>query len=346
MFGFFHHGAGPLASFEAQYRAYSVSFIDKADADKGDKVFMPPSALDRLSSMNLEYPMLFSVTNRSSGRSSHCGVLEFTAQEGLIHMPHWMMQNLALQEGDAVKIRNVSLPKGTYVKLQPHTTDFTNISNPKAVLETTLRGYTCLTVNDTICVAYNNRKYFIDVVEAKPADAICTVDTDCEVDFAQPLDYVEPIRQPVRQPPSESQSSAPSSDAGGPSTSAAEGPEEPKDPSFMAFAGGGTRLDGKPLKHADVPVAVPLNAYTGGWRTAAQSLKAAGLGPEAESESKPKSVSADGKKAGKVVFGGGNRLAAKKAEQEKAPLPKPKEEPKSDEGSKFAAFGGKANTLR
>lgn len=51
-----------------------------------------------------------------------------------------MMQNLALQEGDAVKMRNVSLPKGTYVKLQPHTTDFTNISNPKAVLETTLRG--------------------------------------------------------------------------------------------------------------------------------------------------------------------------------------------------------------
>jgi ubiquitin fusion degradation protein 1 len=39
-----------------------------------------------------------------------------------------------------MQVRNVSLPKGTYVKLQPHTTDFINISNPKAVLETTLRG--------------------------------------------------------------------------------------------------------------------------------------------------------------------------------------------------------------
>jgi ubiquitin fusion degradation protein 1 len=39
-----------------------------------------------------------------------------------------------------LQVRNVSLPKGTYVKLQPHTTDFINISNPKAVLETTLRG--------------------------------------------------------------------------------------------------------------------------------------------------------------------------------------------------------------
>lgn len=48
--------------------------------------------------------------------------------------------------------------------------------------------YTCLTVGDAICVYYNNRKYFIDVVEAKPpnphpggANAISVVDTDCEV---------------------------------------------------------------------------------------------------------------------------------------------------------------------
>lgn len=47
-------------------------------------------------SMNLEYPMLFSVTNRSSGRSSHCGVLEFTAQEGLINMPHWVLSMLVV----------------------------------------------------------------------------------------------------------------------------------------------------------------------------------------------------------------------------------------------------------
>ena len=45
-----------------------------------------------------------------------------------------MMQNLLLQEGDMVFIKNANLPKGTYVKLQPHTTDFLDISNPKAML--------------------------------------------------------------------------------------------------------------------------------------------------------------------------------------------------------------------
>ncbi len=50
----------------------------------------------------------------------------------------------------------------------------------QAVLETTLRGYSCLTVGDAICVHYNNKKYFIDVIEARPANAIGVIDTDCQ----------------------------------------------------------------------------------------------------------------------------------------------------------------------
>ena len=79
-----------------------------------------------------------------------------------------MMQNLVMEEGDIVAIRSATLPKGIYVKLQPHTQDFLDITNPKAVLETTLRGFSCLTTGDTICLPYNNKKYFIDVVEARP----------------------------------------------------------------------------------------------------------------------------------------------------------------------------------
>lgn len=41
-------------------------------------------------------------------------------------------------------------------------------------------------------VAYNNKKYYIDIIEAKPANAITIIETDCEVDFAPPLDYKEP----------------------------------------------------------------------------------------------------------------------------------------------------------
>ena len=49
---------------------------------------------------------------------------------GVLHQLQ-MMQNLVLAEGDIIRVRSASLPKGSYVKIQPHTTDFINISNPK-----------------------------------------------------------------------------------------------------------------------------------------------------------------------------------------------------------------------
>lgn len=54
-------------------------------------------------------------------------------------------------------------------------------------------------------VAYNNKKYYIDIIESKPANAISIIETDCEVDFAPPLDYKEP-EKPV---PSRSAGKAP-----------------------------------------------------------------------------------------------------------------------------------------
>ncbi|XP_041017237.1 ubiquitin fusion degradation protein 1 homolog [Juglans microcarpa x Juglans regia] len=94
---------------------------------------MAPSALDRLASLHIDYPMLIELRNDAAERISHYGVLEFIAEEGMIYMPYWMMENMLLQEGDIVRVKNMTLPKGTYVKLQPNTKDFLDISNPKAM---------------------------------------------------------------------------------------------------------------------------------------------------------------------------------------------------------------------
>ena len=41
-------------------------------------------------SLHIEYPMLFNVANRQTGRSTHCGVLEFIADEGHCYLPYWV----------------------------------------------------------------------------------------------------------------------------------------------------------------------------------------------------------------------------------------------------------------
>lgn len=69
-------------------------------------------------------------------------------------------------------------------------------------LETTLRNFSCLTTGDSIMVAYNNKKYYIDIIETKPSSAISIIETDCEVDFAPPLDYKEPERPQASVPTS------------------------------------------------------------------------------------------------------------------------------------------------
>ncbi|XVF45387.1 hypothetical protein PTKIN_Ptkin02bG0201600 [Pterospermum kingtungense] len=287
------------------------------------KVIMPPSALDRLASLHIDYPMLFELRNDDAERVSHCGVLEFIAEEGMICVPYWMMENLILKEGDIVSVKNVTLPKGTYVKLQPHTKDFLDISNPKAILETTLRNYSCLTTGDSIMVAYNNKKYYIDIIETKPSNAISIIETDCEVDFAPPLDYKEPERPAV-----------PTSSSRAPSQ-AEEAPAE-AEPKFSAFTGTARRLDGKPLKQQAPPVS---SSGSKGKEPAVS---------DGNNSSRPSSGSSSQTTAhqsqGKLVFGS-NVDRSKETKQESVKEAK-QEQPEKKEEPKFQPFTGRKYSLK
>ena len=84
------------AQFQAQYHCQSTVLAGKSVND-GDKIYLPPSALERLARMNIEYPMLFEVTSFETGKRTHCGVLEFSSEEGFCYMPYWMMENLAVR---------------------------------------------------------------------------------------------------------------------------------------------------------------------------------------------------------------------------------------------------------
>ena len=46
------------------------------------------------------------------------GVLEFIAQEGMVYLPFWMMENMHLNEGDVLHLRSASIPKGDVAHAQ------------------------------------------------------------------------------------------------------------------------------------------------------------------------------------------------------------------------------------
>mmetsp|Transcript_29632 Transcript_29632/g.41700 ORF Transcript_29632/g.41700 Transcript_29632/m.41700 type:complete len:314 (-) Transcript_29632:68-1009(-) len=180
-------------TFQKNYRCYSPAMLTSSiNVEGGGKIILPASALDQLAQLQIAYPMLFELSNaQNQNKRTHCGVLEFTADEGCCNIPYWMMQLIGVEEGGFVSVKSVNLPKGTYVKLQPHTTSFIELANPKAILERQLRNFACLTLGDVIAIEYNKKYYHLSVVELKPAKAVTILETDIQLDFAPPLDYVE-----------------------------------------------------------------------------------------------------------------------------------------------------------
>ena len=180
------------------YKAFPASIMGREDIDLSNSIILPASALGVLSSMrnfkDSKNPLLFRILNIELNMATHCGVAEFTAQEGTCYLPSNMFERLCLMEGQKVNIRNVDLKPGKFIKLQPHLTEFINNPNPKTILEYNLRNYFCVTEGDTISVKFSKKIYKLDIVQCKPAKAIRTLNTDIEVDFCPPKDYKEEPR--------------------------------------------------------------------------------------------------------------------------------------------------------
>ncbi|XP_014250444.1 ubiquitin recognition factor in ER-associated degradation protein 1-like isoform X2 [Cimex lectularius] len=236
--------------FNMQYLCYSVAMIpgnERDDVERGGKIIMPPSALDHLTRLNISYPMLFRLTNNKENRTTHCGVLEFIADEGKVYLPNWMMHNLLLDEGDIIKIESIALPVATFSRFQPMSSEFLDISNPKAVLENCLRSFACLTAGDTINIKYNQKDYELSVLETQPGNAVSIIECDMNVEFAAPVGYQEPeSSKEVSQQESENLMV----DQTG----------------FVMFGGTGYRLDGKDKRSdnggtAKIPAKVGIPDY-------------------------------------------------------------------------------------
>ncbi|KAI9653185.1 MAG: Ubiquitin recognition factor in ER-associated degradation protein 1 [Alyxoria varia] len=191
---------GRRKRFDEYYRCYPLAMMpgpDQSNANHGGKIFLPSSALDKLTRMHISYPMLFELINGAKEKVTHAGVLEFTAEEGKVYLPYWLMQTLLLETGDLLQIKSTDLPPGTYIKLKPQSTAFLDITDPKAVLERAFGNFSCLTVGDIFSFSYNDNIYEIEVLEVKPqteALAICTLETDLSVDFDEPVGYVAPTK--------------------------------------------------------------------------------------------------------------------------------------------------------
>lgn len=204
------YGLPTVNSFWRKYTARSPASFNRPEVEQGGKIILPVSAIEELTreldtqsdslgfeggpaylrqsdSQKKESTIIFEVTGAEK-RRLFCGVLEFTAEPGQVCLPKWVMDQLGIAEGQSVQLRRVNLPKGTDVKVQPHSAEFHNSQdNPKAMLEWVLPDYVALTAGETLVLTYNDKKYSLEILEVAPGRAVSLIDTNINLDFAPPL---------------------------------------------------------------------------------------------------------------------------------------------------------------
>ncbi|EFX00533.1 ubiquitin fusion degradation protein [Grosmannia clavigera kw1407] len=179
---------------------------------QGDKILLPPSALQTLldaaaraqlqagsssnSSGDLPQPLTFRLVNTANQRAVFAGIREFSADEGHVVLSPYLRAALGVEDdedgGDngnknhLIAVAFAPLPKGTFVHLRPLEAGY-NPADWRALLERQLReAFTTLTRNALLTVRGStaDETFHLRIDGFQPAtDGICVVDTDLEVDI-------------------------------------------------------------------------------------------------------------------------------------------------------------------
>jgi hypothetical protein len=162
-----------------------------------DKIILPETSL-----LSLDQKNAFSHGHLCFELSSsmkpdiitHCGVREFSAENGTIGIPIKVIHSLfgnhlaTINDIGSIDLHYRKLNKIKSAKFAPHSDEFFSLykHNLKNVLEQNLKLHTCLSLGDILSVWYRGKSFFVTVAEMSPEKYGTLIDTDVEIDF---IDY-------------------------------------------------------------------------------------------------------------------------------------------------------------
>lgn len=182
----------------------------------GGRILLPQKCLGEISRLSVVYPLQFKVTLRASPQREekepkyvYAAVLEFTAERGMVVLPDWMADYLGLPPALSssamrsifVDLQTCNLGGANTVKLQPHSSNFISLSDPREVLERQLLNYPVLMVGTSIIVRHAKTDFLIRIVSLldhrnREVEAVLSARADLQatevkVEFEPPMDSLE-----------------------------------------------------------------------------------------------------------------------------------------------------------
>ncbi|CAD8151783.1 unnamed protein product [Paramecium octaurelia] len=173
-------------------QVYSASSRQKNDINNGNSILLPLSSLKDICKIYRGALTFKLQSDLDEKKSIYVGVLEFTADKGTCVVPDWIFDAMGFTNGLKIPITFESINTlGRLIKVQPHKTAFIQLPDPKYILKSYLKNFTCLTQNETISIKYQDVNYLIDIVKVEPINefnAICISQFELDIDFMDPLD--------------------------------------------------------------------------------------------------------------------------------------------------------------
>eukprot|EP00434_Breviolum_minutum_P005685 symbB.v1.2.005008.t1/scaffold288.1/size478366/38 len=130
------------------------------------------------------------------GRKTHCAIFEFF--DGLPDMhvliPKWVMEDLAIDEREPVRVRGVELDLVTSVKVQPHSVDFYSAvrdskRDVKELLTESLSRFSTLTEDTAVPIEVNEQFFQVQVISVEPHGAVRIIDMDVQHHFEFKVEF-------------------------------------------------------------------------------------------------------------------------------------------------------------
>jgi ubiquitin fusion degradation protein 1 len=84
---------GAPQRFDEIFRCYPIVMApgaERPELNYGSKIFLPPSALEKVSRLHVQWPIMLEIINGEKETHTHGGVLEFVAEEGRAYLPQWV----------------------------------------------------------------------------------------------------------------------------------------------------------------------------------------------------------------------------------------------------------------
>eukprot|EP00439_Symbiodinium_sp_Y106_P064092 s3378_g10.t1 len=189
--------ACPLAFACFELHCCSMCGQLNARLETTDKIGLPFSYANEIySHEDLRLPLTFEVTTRV-GRKTHCAIFEFVNGLPDMHalLPKWLMDDLGIDEREAVRVRAVQLDLITSVKVQPHSVDFYYAVRDSgrevpSLLTESLSRFSALTEDTAVPIDVDGKFFDVQILTVEPRGAVRIIDTDVQHHFEFKVDFV------------------------------------------------------------------------------------------------------------------------------------------------------------